>query len=100
LVGDQNYPTYNGLEVIVSSAALPSFTSYMNSKKFPFSYDNAIGLFSKDLWAPGTSQTPADRSSLVGVAFISTVCGNSRYTIHEEFGGFQYVGKIKFKKKF
>lgn len=89
LVGDPNYPTYNGIEVITSSA-LQSFASYMNSKNFPFAYDTAVGMFGKDLWGSGTS--PQERSSLVGVAYIKSVCGSSRYAIHEEFGGFQYVG--------
>ena len=75
---------------VITTSALPAFASYMNSKTFPFAYDNAVGLFSKDLWGSGAS--PQDRSSLVGVAYIGSVCGTSRYVIHEEFGGFQYVG--------
>ena len=45
LVGDSSYPTYNGLPVVVAGLALSSFARYMNSKTFPFSYDQAIGYF-------------------------------------------------------
>ena len=91
-MGDPNYPTFNGLEVIVSTLTLSAFATYMNSKQIPFTYDTAAGMFSKDMWTPDTTQTPAVRSGIAGIAYITGVCGTSRYMVQEEFGGFQSIG--------
>ena len=90
-MGDSTYKTYNGLDVIVADPTLNAFTTYMNSKTFPFSYDQASAFFSKDLWSSVTSDPPAVRSSTIGYAYIGAICGSQRYSIQEEFGGFQFV---------
>jgi hypothetical protein len=61
------------------------------SQTFPFTYDRAVGIFSKDLWSSSVAQTAASRSAVVGFAYIPGLCTNSRYAINEEYGGFQYV---------
>ncbi len=63
----------------------------MNSKTFPFNYDQASAFFSKDLWSSFTGQPASSRSAVAGYAFIGSVCGTNRYSIQEEFGGFQSV---------
>ena len=63
----------------------------MNSKTFPFNYDRAVGMFSKDLWSADTSLAPAVRASVVGFANIPGLCNSLRYAINEEYGGFQMV---------
>jgi hypothetical protein len=92
VVGDPNNPTYNGLPVIVSTLTLQAFASYMESKSqtFPFTYDRAVGIFSKDLWS-SSAQAAASRSAVVGFANIPGLCNGNRYAINEEYGGFQYV---------
>lgn len=47
---DQNWTasdgtTYNGKEVVISTQVLARFKNYIESKKFPFDYDLALGLF-------------------------------------------------------
>ena len=71
LVGDSKYPTSNGNEVILTKKTLGAFTSYMNSKKFDFTYDHAAALFSKDLW--GESDDPLDASYQPYVAGFASV---------------------------
>ncbi len=61
------------------------------SQTFPFTYDRAVGIFSKDLWSSDTTQTPAVRHAVVGFANIPGVCNSYRYAINEEYGGFQFV---------
>ncbi len=91
--GDPNYPTYNGKQVILSSSTLQNFATYMNGKSFPFTYDRAVGMFSKDLWSADTTQTPARRSQVVGFANLPGLCNSGRYAINEEYGGFQMVNQ-------
>ena len=43
VVGDSNYPTYNGRDVVVSTLTLTEFMNYMNSLSLPFTYDHAVG---------------------------------------------------------
>ena len=91
VVGDPANPTYNGREVILTDPTINAFTAYMNSKTFPFNYDQASAFFSKDLWSSFTGQPATSRSAVAGYAFIGSVCGTNRYSIQEEFGGFQSV---------
>jgi hypothetical protein len=91
VVGDPNNPTYNGLPVIVTTLTLQAFASYMESKTFPFTYDRAVGIFTKDLWSSSSAQPPALRRSVVGFANIPGLCNINRYAINEEYGGFQFV---------
>ena len=64
----------------------------MNSKKFSFSFDHAIALVSKDLWDDDASLDIKRREAVAGLAVIAGVCGDNRYSISEEFGGFQNTG--------
>ena len=41
VVGDPNYPTYNGRQVILTTATLQNFTAYMNGLSLSFTYDHA-----------------------------------------------------------
>lgn len=45
LVGDPNYPTFEGQDVIVATPTIQAFKNYMESKTFPFQYDHAMALF-------------------------------------------------------
>lgn len=45
IVGDPNFPTYQGQEVIVATPTITTFRNYMESKSFPFEYDHAMALF-------------------------------------------------------
>lgn len=40
-----NLTTYNGKEVLISTDTLARFKEFIESKKLPFAYDLAIGLF-------------------------------------------------------
>ena len=66
----------------------------MNSKTFPFTYDQATALFSKDMWSPDTTQTPDTKAGVVGFAYVSAICTSNRYSIIEEYGGFQEVSVV------
>jgi hypothetical protein len=44
LVGDANTTSYMGKEVVLATKTLEAFTNFMNSQKFLFSYDHAVGL--------------------------------------------------------
>jgi hypothetical protein len=109
LVGDINYPTYNGRPVVVTTKTLDAFINYMNSLKLPFAYDHAVGLFkyeklqllfflkiinlkylSKDLWSD-YGYSPSSRLGTVGYASICSICSPYRYSISEEIGGFFYA---------
>jgi hypothetical protein len=43
-VGDANFTTYMGKEVVLATKTLDAFTNFMNAQKLTFSYDHAIGL--------------------------------------------------------
>lgn len=47
---------------------------------------------SKDLWSGNSSST----SSIVGLAYMSDVCGANKYAIVEEIGAFAYLGVNKY----
>ena len=66
----------------------------MNNKTFPFSYDQAAAFFNKDLWNSDTSLPISTRTSVAGFAYVGGICGLYRYSIQEEFGGFQYVNVV------
>ena len=91
LVGDPKYPNYKGNEVVLTNSTLYAFAAYMNSKKFPFTYDQATALFSKDMWNPDTTLTPDTRAAVVGFAYVAAICSSYRYSIIEEYGGFPEV---------
>ena len=92
VVGDSIYKTYEELDVIIDISALSAFSTYMRSKTFPFTYDQATALVSKDLWAPYFSNlTPKDRSRFIGIAYVSTICNDQPFAIIEQFGGFQFL---------
>ena len=63
----------------------------MNGKTFSFTYDRAVGIFSKDLWSADTTQSASQRSAVAGYAYLPGLCNSNRYAINEEYGGFQYV---------
>ena len=45
MVGDPNFPSYEGQDVIVATPTITAFRNYMESKIFPFEYDHAMALF-------------------------------------------------------
>jgi hypothetical protein len=44
LVGAAGYLTYNGKGTVLTNSSLASFTSVMNSRTFPFSFDHAVAV--------------------------------------------------------
>ena len=75
----------------MTNPTLQAFASYMNSKTFPFAFDQAAAFFSKDLWGSNANDSISNRAGVAGFAYIGSICGNQAYSIQEEFGGFQSV---------
>ncbi|RNA12759.1 A disintegrin and metallo ase with thrombospondin motifs 3-like [Brachionus plicatilis] len=87
-VGDSNFSTYEGKEVVITDKTLTAFTNFMNSKTFQFTYDHAVALFNKDLWSNDLTAAPANRKGVAGFATIGQVCQTNKYSISEDSGGF------------
>lgn len=46
--------------------------------------------FSKDMWSDSEGSAAA-RSGVAGLAYLSGVCGSTRYSVCEEQGGFSSI---------
>mgnify|MGYP001810420190 CR=1 FL=1 len=64
----------------------------MRSLPFEFEYDNAVGLFDKDLVSKPKGDSIERRARVNGFAYLSGVCDeNRKYLIAEEFGAFSSI---------
>ena len=50
------------------------------------------------MWSDSASSAPNERSSVIGFAYVGTVCTNYMYSIQEDAGGFGSV-VVKINKK-
>ena len=95
LVGDEKTTHLNGREVIIDELTLNAFSKFMSKLPFEFEYDNAVGLFNKDLVSKPKGDSIERRARVNGFAYLSGVCDASRkYLIAEEFGGFGSIETI------
>ncbi len=89
MVGDPNNLSYEGKDVLITTAAFDAFANFMNSKKFPFAYDHAVGVFNKDLWSAYSFQPINSRKAVSGFSPIGQICSKSgKYSIVEDLSGF------------
>lgn len=99
MVGDPKNPTHLGKPVIIARDALKEFARFINTRKFPFTFDHAVGLVNKDLWRsdshPDEEEQNSDvlneRSRLVGFAYVGKICTKKKYSIVEETGSFSNI---------
>jgi hypothetical protein len=77
--------------VVVATPTLEAFTSFMNSKKFPFEYDHASVLINKDLWNDNVNEEPDKRKGAVGFTFMRNICKDFKFSIVEDIGSFSNI---------